>query len=181
MKNYILLWAVLLGITACKSNQTLTEVKTPFKGNAYESNNRWFRATGSGESMNQETSKDKAMLTAKQRLAAAIQTQIKQVSENYKGERMVGEDLGDFNERFQQLTREVMNQVLVDVRVVEEKTYMAMHNHHYITWVAMEARKRDVYKRLKELAAARSTLSDKDKAYLKHMLDEALKELPDED
>lgn len=180
MKNYILLWALLLGITACKSNKELTEVKTPFRGNAYESNNRWFRATGSGESLNLETSKDKALLAAKQRLAATIQTQIKQVSESYKGERMVGDDMGDFNERFQQLTREVMNQVLVDVRTIDEKTFQQTGNKHYVTWVALEARKRDVYKQLKAIAASKPGLSDKDKAYIKHLMDDALAELKDD-
>ncbi len=181
MKNYILITLVMTTIfTACKTKmENMSEVKTPFSGNKYESNKRWFRAVASGESMNLETSKDKAMLSAKERLAASIQTQLKSVTENYKGERIVGDNMGDFNERFQQLTREVTNQTLVEVQLIEQKVFQNNTNKNYVTWVALEARKRIVYKKLKEIANTRSTLSDKDKAYINQMLDDAIKELDD--
>jgi hypothetical protein len=158
----------------------LTEVKTPFSGNKYESNARWFRAVASGESMNLETSKDKALLQAKQRLASDIQTQIKNVSENYKNERQVGENLGDFNERFQSLTREVMSQILVEVQTIDSKVYQAK-NKNYITYVALEARKKTVYKRLKEIAMANTSLSEKDKAQVQKMIDASIQNLNDGD
>jgi hypothetical protein len=181
MKKYVIVMLLAaLSLGACKSKmEGMQEVKTPFTGSKYEGNARWFRAVASGESMNLETSKDKALLSAKQRLAASVQTQVKNVTESYKGERMVGDDLGDFNERFQQLTREVMNQILVEVQTIDEKVYQNNTNKHYTTWVALEARKRTVYKKLKEIANTRTSLSEKDKVYITKMMDEAIKDLND--
>lgn len=156
----------------------LTEVKSPFTGNRYETNGKWVRGTGSGESMNLETSRDKAMLSAKQRLASGVQTQIKSVSENYKGERQADATTGDFNERFQSLTREVMNQVLVEVQTIDEKTYQKK-DKNYISYVALEARKKTIYKKLKEIAMQRSSLSDADKKRVQDMIDQAIKDLDD--
>ena len=178
----VVMLLVALSLAACKTKmEGMQEVKTPFSGNKYEGNLRWFRAVASGESMNLETSKDKALLSAKQRLAASVQTQLKQVSESYKGERMVGDNLGDINERFQQLTREVLNQVLVEVQVIDEKVYQKDQGKTYVTWVAIEARKRRVYMKLKEIANTRTSLSDADKAYISKMMDEAIRETGDTD
>jgi hypothetical protein len=182
MKYSILILALLtvVGI-GCKTKMPgLTEVNTPFKGNKYESNKRWVRAVASGESMSLETSKDKAMLTAKQRLASGMQTEIKQVAENYKGERQVDGTIGEFNERFQQLTREVMSQILVEVQTVDEKVYQN-DKKNYVTWVALEARKKTIYKKLKEQAKMRQSLSEKDKAVIEQMIDSAIKDLEDEE
>lgn len=181
MKKYVALFFVIsLVVSSCKSKMDgMNEIKTPFSGNKYEGNNRWFRAVASGESMNLETSKDKAILSAKQRLASSVQTQLKQVTESYKGERMVGDNLGDFNERFQQLTREVMNQALVEVQTIDEKVYQNPTNKHYVTWVALEARKKKVYKKLQEIAQTRKNLSDNDKAYINQLLEQTIKELND--
>jgi hypothetical protein len=182
MKTQILLSMLVIGsLTACRTApEGMTEMKSPFSGNKYESNRRWFRATASGESMNLETSKDKALLSAKQRLAGQIQTQVKNVAESYKGERQADNTLGDYNERFQQLTREVMNQVLVEALIMETKTYTTK-DQRYTTYVAMEARKKAVYRRLKDMAQARTSLSEADKKYISEMLDKAIKDLEDED
>jgi hypothetical protein len=180
MKTFVI---ALLTITTlaigCKSKVAgLTEVKTPFEGNKYEGNKRWVRAVASGESMSLETSKDKAMLSAKQRLASSMQTEIKNVTENYKGERTVDGSIGEFNERFQQLTREVMSQILVEVQTIDEKIYQNTQKN-YVTWVALEARKKTIYKKLKEQAKLRQSLSEKDKATIEKMIDEAIVELGD--
>lgn len=175
MKKLIILLFVASAIVSCKTKMPgLTEVNTPFTGGKYEGNNRWVRAVASGESMNLETSKDKAMLTAKQRLASSVQSDIKNVSENYKGERQADGSIGDFNERFQQLTREVMNQVLVEVQTIDEKVYQN-EKKNYVTWVALEAKKKTIYNKLKEQAKLRASLSDKDKETIEKMIDEAIK------
>jgi len=182
MKNiFITLFAISTIVIGCKTKIAgLEEVNTPFKGSKYEGNKRWVRAEASGESMNLETSKDKAMLTAKQRLASSLQTEIKNVTENYKGERQVDGSIGDFNERFQALTREVMSQILVEVQTIDEKIYQN-NKKNYITWVALEARKKTIYKKLKEQAKMRQSLSDKDKTIIEKMIDEAIKDLEDDE
>jgi hypothetical protein len=179
--KYVIVALIALSIVgvACKSKKGgLTELKTPFSGSKYEGNKRWIRAVASGESQNLETSKDKAMLAAKQRLASSFQTEIKNVTENYKGERQVDGTIGEFNERFQALTREVLSQVLVEVQTIDEKIFQN-EQKNYVTWVALEARKKTIYKRLKQQAKQRQSLSEKDKATIEKMIDEAIKELED--
>jgi hypothetical protein len=181
MKRLSIVIVALISLYSCSPKmEGMTEVKGPFTGNKYETNGTWFRGVGSGESMNLETSKDKALLAAKQRLASSIQTQIKTVSEEYKGERQADAAIGDFNDRFQSLTREVMNQVLVEVQTIDEKTYQKK-DRNYITYVALEARKKTVYKKLKEIALQRQSLSDKDKKYIQEMMDQTIKNLNDGD
>lgn len=127
MRNLISIPAmiiVLIMVASCSSQKNgLTEVKTPFKGNAYESNRRFFRSVASGESISLETAKSKALLTANQRIASLVQTEIKNVTENYLNERKDGANLGDYGERFQQLTREVMATSINGMRTIDEKIY----------------------------------------------------------
>jgi hypothetical protein len=179
---FIVALVATLSWVSCKTvPDGMTEVKTPFSGNKYQSNKRLFRAVGSGQSVNLETSRDRAMLSARQRLAAEVQTQVKNVSESYRGERTIDDNMGDFNERFQQLTREVMNQVLVESQVFDSRTFISKDKRTYTTYIAMEARKKVVYRKLKEIAQSRTSLSQTDRDYISRMIDEAIKETEDDD
>jgi hypothetical protein len=181
MKTQLLSLLFILAISSCgtKKPEGLTEVANPFGGNRYETNSTWFRATGSGESINMETSRDKARLMARQRLAADIQSRIKRVSEEYKGERQADHVTAEFNERFQSLTRDVSNQVLVEVQTIDEKTYKSKTNN-YVTYIAIESRKKTVYNKLKELASIQRNLTQEEKDYISRMIDAQLKELKDD-
>lgn len=174
---FIAMVAFACGTNKKKATEGLTEIKGPFSGNKYESNRRYFRATGSGESINLESSRSQAMLLAKQRLASSVQTQIKSVQEAYSSDRKA-EGGTEFEERFQNLTREVLNQIIVDVSTIDEKTFQKSDGT-YITYLALEARKKTTYKKLKEIAKQRTTLSDKDKKYIEDMIDSAIKDLDD--
>lgn len=183
MKKFIFLssaW-ILLSIVACKSSfNGMEQVKIPFKGNAYESNRRFFRSVASGESINMETARSKALLTANQRIASSVQTEIKNVTENYLNERKDGAQLGDYGERFQQLTREVMSTSINGMRTFDEKIFMKP-DKTYVVWVAVEARKKEIYKRMKQQAKERSTLSEKEKKAIDEMIDKAIAETGDTD
>ncbi|MES2726415.1 MAG: hypothetical protein V4643_04890 [Bacteroidota bacterium] len=176
MKRIIALSSIcVMLLMACGAPKGLTEVKSPFSGSSYEGNNRYFRATASGESIDMETAKSKAMLTAKQKLASFVQTQIKQVAENYSGERQAENNIAEFNARFQQLTREVLNQVLVEINVIGDKTYKN-EKGNFVNYVALEARKKDVYNKLKEIALQRQSLNEKDKQLVQQMIDKAIQD-----
>jgi hypothetical protein len=173
--------SLLLILSACASSKNgLNQVKIPFKGNAYESNRRFFRTVASGESINLETARSKALLIANQRIAASVQTEIKNVTENYLNERKDGNQLGDYGERFQQLTREVMSTSINGMRTFDEKIY-SMPNKSYQVWVAVEARKKEIYKRMKQTAKERSSLSEKEKAAIAEMIEKAIEETGDLD
>ncbi len=165
---------MLLALMACNSRpKDLVEVKGPFDSKSYKSNNRYFRAVASGESQNFETSKSKAQLIANQRLASSVQTEIKMVSESYQNERNIENNLGDFGDRFQQLTREVLSRRLDDVKNIGEKTYVKK-DKTYITWIALEMHKRDYYKRLKAEAKENAKLTEKEKKLVEEMIDDAI-------
>ena len=56
---------VLLFIIGCSQSPMGKKVREPFRGNAYESNNRFFRATGKGESSQDNIARGKADIEAK--------------------------------------------------------------------------------------------------------------------
>lgn len=176
MKKIAIISISAILMVSCGSKKGFNEVQNPFSGSKYESNGSYFRATASGSSQNLETAKDKAMLTAKQRLASLVSTQMKSVSESYKGERQADETIDGFNERFQQLNREVLNQWLMEVGVIGEKTFVNA-NKSYTCYVALEMKKKTYYERMKGYTALHKTLSDADKKHIQHMLDETLKNI----
>ncbi|MCC6684309.1 MAG: hypothetical protein IT247_04490 [Bacteroidia bacterium] len=182
MKRILLLMMAATFVFACgtrkkSTTEGMTEVTGPFSAKKYQSDRRFFRATGSGESINLEAARSQAMLLAKQRLASAVQTQIKSVQEAYSSDRKA-EAGTEFEQRFQNLTREVLNQIIVDVATIGDKTFQKT-DKSYVAHIAIEARKKTTYKKLKEIAKQKTTLSDKDKKYIEEMIDSAIKDLDD--
>jgi hypothetical protein len=172
--------AIGLLTSACSTFNGNKVIKTPFTGGSYESNRRFFRSVASGESVNLETAKSKAILTATQRLATSVQTEIKTVTENYQNERNIGGNLGDFGERFQQLTREVMSTKIMGASIHGEKVFQ-QKDKTYQVWIAMELRKRELYKRLKQQEQSDKKLSDAQIKAVSEMIDKQIDDLDDKD
>src|SRR5688500_8581128 len=70
---------------SCSPGPMGQKVKEPFQGNAYESNNRFFRATGKGVSSQDNIARGKADIEAKAQLAGQVNTTMKQVADQYLG------------------------------------------------------------------------------------------------
>jgi hypothetical protein len=124
MKKFFLFssLAVLL-LAACNSSNTLgTKVKEPFSGDKYESNNRYFRGTGKGESMDENVARNKADLQAKKVLAQQVETNIKVVADQYLGETELN-NKSEITDKFQSLAREVTNTQIADLRKIGEEKY----------------------------------------------------------
>lgn len=163
---------LIMALAACSGLKFGKEIKSPFDGKAYQSNNRYFRATGSGESKSLEVSKDKALLLTKQRLASAVSTELKMVAERYQSER---DNLkaSDFGDRFQALTREVLSTSLKDIRTIGDKTFQK-DDGSFITYIALEIKKKDYYKLLEVEAKNKTGFSEAEKTAIKHMIDQAI-------
>ena len=87
MKTNLISFAVLiLVLSSCGSSPLGQKVKEPFRGNAYESNNRFFRGTGKGESSQDNIARGKADIDAKAQLAGQVNTTMKQVADQYLGQ-----------------------------------------------------------------------------------------------
>lgn len=96
------------------------EIVMHCSGPEYQSDATALRFSAIGTSMDQMTSKKKALTEARAGLAAQIETMVKGVIDNYvkSTEHQNREDL---EKRFEGLTREVINQKLAGTRTICEK------------------------------------------------------------
>jgi hypothetical protein len=132
LKSSLVLLALTLTLagTSCKSKkkaEVITpssegeiEVKLYCSGDEYFSTAEVFRANAVGESMDQNTAKRKALNEARTQLASSIQTTIKATTDNYVNSREFN-NKEEVLERFESLSREVVNQQLNGTRTICER------------------------------------------------------------
>lgn len=112
------------------------EVVMYCNGPEYQSDATALRFSAIGTSMDQMTSKKKALTEARAGLAAQIETVVKGVIDNYvkSTEHQNKEDL---EKRFEGLTREVINQKLAGTRTICEKM-TKLKDGNYKTYICVE-------------------------------------------
>ncbi len=125
-----------------KSTGDYKEITIPCVKNGY-SDKTFFRASSSGKSKDLATSREKALLMTKQRLASLISSTLKSVTERYVNE-MDAADATEFSQTFENMTRDVVKQQLVDIRVACEKT-REYKDGSYETFIAIEVEKDAIY------------------------------------
>ena len=136
---------IAFSLTNCKTKKQLqkatgsTEIEVPLSGKEYQSDKDNFRAKQSGKSPDLATSKKIALNNAKAEMAGNIQATIKRVTDQYTNQRTVS-DVQEFENKFEELSREVVKQKLVDVRVIGEKTFQEKDGK-YTYWIAIETSK----------------------------------------
>ncbi len=153
MKN-LMRFSTVLAITAavlvsgCKSKQPMPsgekEVTVPCSGPDFFTTNKVFRANSIGESMDQVTSKKKALTNARNELAQSIQTTVKTVTDNYTNSRTMDKREA-LEQKFEQLNREVVEQTLSGVRTICEKLVQTKDGN-YKTYIALELSADDLVK-----------------------------------
>ncbi len=130
--------------TSCKKKNVIKpdknakEIIIPCKDEG-RSDKNYFRADASATSQDMSLSREKALTAAKQRVAGLINTKIKSVTDRYVNETEVGTN-SDFEQKFENLTREVVNQTLVDISIVCEKNFQEATGK-YTTYIAIEINK----------------------------------------
>jgi hypothetical protein len=122
-----------------KDSKSREEITLPLSGSQYQSDKETFRTKSNGTSIDMATAKKIAMLNAKGELASLINTKIKAVTDQYVNQRQVGEN-SEFEQKFEDMTRSVVNQQLNDIRIIGEKTYRVDGNKVEY-WVAIEMKK----------------------------------------
>lgn len=122
------------------------EVIVPCSGPEYLPDAGHFRASAMGLSNSQEIAGQKALTAARAKLAAAIQTTVKTVTDNYISSYETGQQ-EEAKGRFQSLTREVVAQTLNGVKVICQKM-MKSPEGQYKSYVAIELGGMDVVKAL---------------------------------
>ena len=157
MKNAIRLSSILVilaavWISGCKSKQPMPsgekEITVPCSGPDFFTSNKVFRSNSIGESMDQVTSKKKALTNARNELAQSIQTTVKTVTDNYTNSREMNKR-EELEQRFEQLNREVVDQTLQGVRTICEKLVQTKEGN-YKTYIAIELSADDLVKMYNE-------------------------------
>ncbi|MFP4041471.1 MAG: hypothetical protein ACLFPH_01130 [Bacteroidales bacterium] len=133
-----------LGLSSCGSKKKATNVAEEEEeritfycdGPEYRTDKKAFRANAVGESQDQMTARKKAMSNAKSALAGQVQTVIKGTTDNYVNSREFN-NVEEVEERFESLTREVINQQLNDVRTICQE-HTRTKDGKYKTYLAIE-------------------------------------------
>ena len=173
-KLSLFLGFALLLLAGCKTNENLGEkVNEPLTGSKYESNDRYFRGTGKGQSMDENISRNKADLQAKKVLAQQVETNVKVVTDQYLGETELN-NRSEITDKFQSLAREATNTQIADLRKIGEEKYK-MPDGTFTTYIAYEIHKRDMYRFMKKQIRLNSKLNDAERKTIEEMVDQELK------
>lgn len=167
-------FAILLVLGACASGPLGKKVKEPFQGNAYESNNRFFRATGKGESSQDNIARGKADIEAKSQLAGQVNTTMKQVADQYLGQ-TENANAADVADKFQSLVRQVMNTNIADLRKIGEQKYFNEKENKYTVFMAYEIKKNAMFRFMKKQAKTDQTIDERQMKIIDEILDEQIK------
>lgn len=158
---------------ACSNGPLGKRVNEPFQGNAFESNNRFFRGTGRGESGADNIARGRADLDAKAQLAGQVNTTMKQVSDQYLGQTS-NADAADVADKFQSLVRQVMNTEIADLRKIGERKYYNEETKVYTVFMAYEIKKNAMFRFMKKQARVDQTIDERQMAILDKILDEEI-------
>jgi len=172
--NLFLLMIAALLMGACKTNSPMGEkVKEPFTGSAYESNNRFFRGTGKGVSSKDNIARGKADIEAKNVLAGQVGTTMKNVTDQYLGQ-TENENAADVADKFQSLTRQVMNTQLADLRKIGEEKYY--NGTDYSVFIAYEIKKNAMFRFMKKQAKTDASIDERTLKIMEDLLDAQIAE-----
>ena len=180
MKATIVSFFALVLLASCASGPLGKRVNEPFTGNAYESNNRFFRASGKGESSQDNIARGKADIDAKAQLAGQVNTTMKQVADQYLGQ-TENEAAADVADKFQSLTRQLMNTNMADLRKMGEKKYFNKNENKYTVFIAYEIKKNAMFRFMKKQAKVDNTITRRQQELIDKILDEEIKKADAED
>lgn len=174
MQKIIWCFILLASLSSCGPSPFGQRVKEPFQGNAYQTNNRFFRGTGKGESSAENIARSKADHEAKTFLASQVNTTIKEVADQYLGQTQ--NDRGaDVADKFQTLSREVMNTNIADLRKIGEQKYFDKKQNKYTVFIAYEIKKNAMFSFMKKQAETNKQIDQRQQEVIKKILDEELK------
>jgi hypothetical protein len=164
----------ILVVAGCSSSSVLgKKVKEPFQGNAYESNNRFWRGAGKGVSAKENIARGKADIEAKTQLAGQVNTTMKQVADQYLGQ-TENVDAADVAEKFQSLVRQVMNTDISDLRKMGEEKYFNESTKDYSVFIAYEIKKNAMLRFMKKQAKTDQSVNERQRELIEKIIDQEL-------
>jgi hypothetical protein len=178
--QYFSILTILFIFYGCASSPLGSKVKEPFQGNAYESNNRFWRGTGKGESIKDNIARSKADLEAKSQLAGQVNTTMKQVADQYLGQ-TENENAADVADKFQSLVRQIMNTDIADLRKIGEKKFLNDKTKTYTVFIAYEIKKNAMLRFMKKQAKVDKTIDERQREVIEKIIDEEIAKADQED
>ncbi len=185
--NLLLIPAIaVLTLAGCKSKKKsiqketgAVEISVPFSTKEFRSDEDNFRAKQVGKSPDLATAKKIAFQNAKSEMAANINSTIKRVTDQYTNQRTVG-NTQEFENKFEELAREVVNLEISNVREIGEKIFKETDNS-YSYWIAIEANKKTIFDKVDAKISSDAKLKlDYDKQKFQTIFDAEMKKLADE-
>lgn len=148
--NQFLIFSItaILIVAGCKGPKKLEkttgaqEITVPFSESKYKSDKDYFRAKQMGKSPDLATSRKIALQNSKAELAGNIKALVKRVTDQYTNQRTIG-NKQDFENKFEELSREVVDQTLNDVKLIDEKIFKE-EDGSYSYWAAIEVSKQTI-------------------------------------
>ena len=187
--KFLAIPAIALVLAAgCKSKKPvsvakqegLIEISTPFDSKEYRSDEENFRSKQSGKSPDLATAKKIAYHNARAEMAANINATVKRVTDQYTNQRTVG-NTQEFENKFEELSREVVNLEMSNVKELGQKTFQDPSDKAYIVWIALEANKKGVFDKIDAKISSDAKLKlDYDKQKFQQIFDAEMKKMSEE-
>jgi len=178
MRNLLMVFVSLI-LLSCSSNPFGSKIKEPFQGSAYESTNRFWRASGKGQSSQDNIARGKADIDAKAQLAGQVNITMKQVADQYLGQ-TENQNAADVADKFQSLVRQVMNTDISDLRKMDEKKYFNKKENEYTVFIAYEIKKNAMLRFMKKQAKVDQKIDERQRVVIEKILDEELAKTEDD-
>jgi hypothetical protein len=154
------------------------ELDIPCSDNEFHSDKTHFRGTGMAKSTNLSAARRKANLDANTMLAAGVNRTIKSVTDRYTQDITVG-DASEFAEKFEMMTRDVVNQTLNNVSVVCNKTFQK--DGTYDVYIAVEVAKDEMLNNISDKISKDDRLRlDYDKMKFENIFNQEMEKLANE-
>jgi hypothetical protein len=177
----------VMALVGCKSKKTTpvqketgaVEISVPFSSKEYRSDENAFRAKQMGKSPDMATAKKIAFQNARAEMAGNINAVVKRVTDQYTNQRTVG-NAQEFENKFEELSREVVNQEMSNVKEIGEKIFKEPDGS-YSYWIAIEANKKEIFEKVDSKISADAKLKlDYDKMKFQQIFDAEMKKLAEE-
>lgn len=161
MKNYIVkivaIVAILLGSIA---SLTAQEIQIPFTEKKYKSDENYFRASSYGKSPDMAMAQSMALTNTKKVLAGLIESKVQSVMQIYTLQVESNTDV-DFARETKELIKNVINQVLNDIHVMDE---IAIRNGNIIEYyMVLEIPKKKIEEKMELAITEEGFQLEKDK------------------
>jgi len=169
----LLLVIVTFGLNGCgpKLPKGQKAVELPCFQDKYTSSKKDFISSGRGVSIDQVTSRKKAMMNAKSEIAALIRSSIRTLTDDYAVSRTVGNN-EEFKSRFETITSEAVDEVLTDIKVECQELAFDKNAGQYNTYLALSVSKdRTAEQVMKKLSSQEKKDLDLDYEKFRSLLD----------